>query len=131
MPVLDPFQNPLLYLVRHGTTQANEDGLFRGHVDYPLNEDGLAAAEEAAYFLSFRTIGYLAASPLRRAVETAQAIGPALQLDFDRNPGLMPWNIGDFAGKPKAKYQDQLQRFIENPDLVIPNGESLSQFRQR
>jgi broad specificity phosphatase PhoE len=100
---LDPLTNPLLYLVRHGSTEANETGKFRGHRDYPLDDEGMDAADEAAHFLSFRPIGFMASSTLMRATQTAQAIAPALQLNFDRNPGLLPWNIGRFAGKSRVE----------------------------
>lgn len=131
MYAYDPFQYPLLYLVRHGATEANDTGKFRGHRDYPLDDDGLEAAEEAAHFLSFRTIGFVASSTLTRAIQTAEIIAPALQLGFDRNPGLLPWNIGAFAGKSRDKYMAQLEYYVQNPDEEIPEGESLSQFQRR
>lgn len=130
----------LLYLVRHGSTEANEEGLFRGHLDYPLDDDGMQAAEDAAYFLAFRPIGHVAASTLKRAVQTAQVIAPTVQetsygqnmeRGFDRNPNLLPWNIGYLAGKSRAKYGDELQGFIDNPDRVPKDGESLDEFRRR
>lgn len=127
----DPFSNPLLYLVRHGATEANDEGKFRGHLDYALDDEGIAAAEEAAHFLSFRTVGFVASSPLRRAVQTAEYIAPMLQLTFDRNPGLMPWNIGTFAGKSRAKYRPELEHYVKNPDQVPPQGESLNEFQRR
>ncbi|HWF05571.1 MAG TPA: histidine phosphatase family protein [Candidatus Angelobacter sp.] len=127
----DPFQNPLLYLVRHGSTEANETGKFRGHRDYPLDDEGFQAADEAAYFLSFRPVGFVASSTLTRAVQTASAIAPALQLSFDRNPGLLPWNIGQFAGKSREQYKSQLEWYVKNPDAMIPEGESLTEFQRR
>src|SRR5258708_2364046 len=127
----DPLTNPLLYLVRHGSTEANEEGLFRGHLDYPLDDEGIAAAQEAAYFLSFRPIGCISSSTLRRAVQTAQEIAPSLQQGFDRNPGLLPWNIGYLAGKSRAKYGAELQSYIDDPDRVIKDGETLNEFKRR
>lgn len=127
---VDPMSMPVLYLVRHGATQANGEGKFRGHLDYPLDDTGIEAADEVANWLCYRQIGFLASSPLRRAVQTAQAIGSALQLDFDRNPGLLPWNIGRFAGKPREKYQSELERYVKNPDLIPQDGESLTDFQR-
>lgn len=34
-----------LYLVRHGETEMNVSGLFQGHVDSPLTENGVAQAQ--------------------------------------------------------------------------------------
>lgn len=123
--------SPLLYLVRHGATEANDTNRFRGHMDYPLDDCGIEAAEEAAHWLCYRPIGFIAASTLRRAVQTAERIAPALQMDFDRNPGLLPWNIGTFAGKPRDKYKTELERYVQNKDLVPPEGESLNDFQRR
>lgn len=122
---------PILYLVRHGATEANDTGKFRGHLDYPLDDSGMEAAEEAAHWLCYRQVGFVAASPLRRAVQTAEAIAPALQVDFDRNPGLMPWNIGRFAGKPREKYRADLEEYVKNPEMIPPDGESLADFQRR
>lgn len=131
-PTIDPMSSPLLYLVRHGATEANDTNKFRGHLDYPLDDDGIQSAEDAAYWLCYRPVAFLAASPLRRAVQTAERIGQALQLDnFDRNPGLLPWNIGAFAGKPRDKYKTDLERYVKDPDLVPPDGESLNDFQRR
>ena len=130
-PTIDPMSSPVLYLIRHGATEANDSGTFRGHIDYPLDDDGLESADEAAYFLVFRPIGYLASSPMRRAVQTADKIGTALQLGYDRNPGLMPWNIGTFAGKPRQKYKKELEQYVKNPGMVPPDGESLNDFQRR
>jgi broad specificity phosphatase PhoE len=119
------YANPLFYLVRHGFTEENEEGQFRGIEDYPLNEDGLEAADEIAHWLSFRPIFAVYSSPVLRAVQTAMKITP----DFDRNPGLMCWNIGTFSGKSKRKYGPLLQEYIDTPDRIVPGGESLNQFR--
>lgn len=128
---IDGMSQPLLYLVRHGATEANDEGKFRGHLDYPLDENGMQSAEEAAYWLCFRPVGFVAASPLRRAVQTAEYIAPALELPYDRNPGLLPWNIGRFAGKSRDKYKADLEQYVRNKDRVPPDGESLADFQRR
>jgi broad specificity phosphatase PhoE len=128
---IDGMSQPLLYLVRHGATEANDEGKFRGHIDYPLDDSGIEAAEEAANWLCYRPIGFVAASPLRRAVQTAEFIASMLQLGYDRNPGLLPWNIGTFAGKPRSKYKADLEEYVKDPDRVPPDGESLNFFQRR
>ncbi len=130
-PGIDVFSSPLLYLVRHGATVANDEDRFRGHLDYPLDDSGIEAAEEAANFLCYRPIGFMASSTLRRALQTAEIISPAIQVSFDRNPGLLPWNIGTYAGKARAKYRKELAYYVENKDEVPPEGESLSFFERR
>lgn len=121
------FRRPAIYLCRHGQTELNAQGYFRGWTDVPLDEEGIRSAEEMANYLAYEAIDSIAASDLQRAVQTAEIIGR----DFDRNPMLRPWDIGEFAGKPKDSYQSKLQTFIDNPDKVVPHGESLSDFRRR
>ena len=62
-----------LVLIRHGETDHNKDQLTLGRADVPLNERGRAQA--AAVAASFRAApAAIYASPLRRAVEIAEAI---------------------------------------------------------
>ena len=52
-----------LWLVRHGETQANVDGLYSGHTPTPLTERGIQQA---------RSLGdYLQAAPFDRVFEQA------------------------------------------------------------
>ena len=57
--------------------------------------------------------------------------GDYLPDTFDRNPMLRPWNVGEFAGKPRSKYQAELHKHIVDPDMPIKDGESLNEFRAR
>lgn len=127
MNLPDWMRRPAIYLCRHGATELNADRAFRGWMDVPLTEEGKRSAEEMANFLSYEMLGPVACHDLQRGVQTAEIICQS----FDRNPMLRPWNIGIFAGKPKAKYQAELKRHIENPDLPIKDGETLNDFRRR
>ena len=41
-------EGDMLYIIRHGQTELNTKMLMQGRSDYPLNETGIAQAEEAA-----------------------------------------------------------------------------------
>jgi broad specificity phosphatase PhoE len=133
--VANPWQAPIGYVVRHGETEANASNCFRGWENWPLNEEGQRACEAIANFFSYEQIGLVVSSDLDRAMETAQAVQnsgsvacPYLSPDFN----LRPWNIAGFAGQEKTeKNQRRLQRYIDNPDERIPDGESLNEFRGR
>lgn len=43
-----------VWVVRHGETQANRDGIIQGQMDVPLNEEGLRQAEIVAQALKGR-----------------------------------------------------------------------------
>lgn len=123
------------YMVRHGETELNASNCYRGWTDPSLNEDGLTAAYNAANFLSYDRIGQITSSDLCRAMETANIIisdnTPASPY-VSPDPRLRPWNIGHLAGQKKTKANEaKLDHYISHPDIRIPEGESLTEFRAR
>lgn len=70
----------IVHLVRHGQVW-NPDGVLYGRLDgFPLSPLGEEQARLAALFLAPRDIGYLVASPLERAQQTAAPLGELLGL---------------------------------------------------
>jgi broad specificity phosphatase PhoE len=129
------FQKPLGYLVRHGSTTANQENCFRGWIDWKLDDEGHQAGEAIQNFFGWERIGRVICSDLSRAVDTAKYImdtGSVCCPYLSSETALRPWNIGDFAGKKKTDaVLRQFHRYVEDPKLVIPGGESLQQFQNR
>jgi broad specificity phosphatase PhoE len=133
--IVNRFDPPAAYVVRHGETDLNAKNCFRGWENPPLNEAGLIAAEAIANFFSYERIGRVVCSDLDRAQQTAEFIMntgvmacPYLSPDFN----LRPWNIAAFASREKsAALQKELDYYIENPEVKIPDGESLKDFQDR
>lgn len=133
----------LLYLVRHGRTLLNQKKLFRGDEDPNLAPEGYKDANEVAFWLSNCDISFIVCSDKKRAATTADIISAQLQLNQNDSPDkfnlhpvynelLRPWNIGDFGGLEKTpKRRLELQKYIDNPELTVPGGTSLSDFRER
>ncbi|KAF9053079.1 phosphoglycerate mutase-like protein [Panaeolus papilionaceus] len=67
-----------VWVVRHGETQANRDGIIQGQMDVPLNEEGLRQAEIVAQALKGRLgnsrFDFAYTSDLSRAAKTAEVI---------------------------------------------------------
>lgn len=63
-----------IYLLRHGQSIANLNGVFVGQTDVPLTELGEKQAEKAGEFLNQFDIDVIFASPLKRAFDTAKPI---------------------------------------------------------
>jgi broad specificity phosphatase PhoE len=82
MPLTD------LYLIRHGHPQLGTGLAYDRPPGPPLSEVGLAEARLAGQFLAGRDIQRLYASPLQRALGTAQAISAAIGVAPDIEEAL-------------------------------------------
>jgi probable phosphoglycerate mutase len=87
-----------LYVLRHGQTDWNVQMRLQGSTDIPLNETGRAQAHVAAKILAGEGITKIIASPLSRALETAQIVGAASGLEPVVDGRLIERNFGLFEG---------------------------------
>jgi len=71
MPKLNPVP---FWFLHHGETDWNAEGRSQGHTDIPLNSVGLAQARRAAMAMVDRGIATTVASPLTRALKTAEIV---------------------------------------------------------
>jgi broad specificity phosphatase PhoE len=84
--------------LRHGITDWNRQGLFQGRTDVPLNDDGLAQAHTAAGRLQQVSFDRVVASPLLRALKTAEIISSAKGKPFDVDDGIIECDFGSLEG---------------------------------
>jgi probable phosphoglycerate mutase len=125
-----------LYLVRHGETASNAEGLWQGkHGDDQLNERGRAQSFAAAEALSDSPTSALYASDLRRAAETAGIIGARLGLPVKTHAGLREYGFGNLEGATTsevlAKWKTLLGQWRTDPSAKPPGGESAIEFTLR
>jgi broad specificity phosphatase PhoE len=114
----------MLILVRHGESTGNADGLLLGRIDAPLTERGRDQARSLAP--SVVGASRLIASPLRRALDTAQELGTGLPVEVDER--WVEVDYGEFDGRPLGSVPDEVWvRWRSDPDYVPPGGESLSE----
>lgn len=71
----------MLLLVRHGRTAANAERRLLGRLDVPLDELGLRQAEELGKVDSLHNASRVVCSPLLRTRQTAEALGPPVNVD--------------------------------------------------
>ncbi|MGZ8752779.1 MAG: histidine phosphatase family protein [Acidimicrobiia bacterium] len=122
----------MLILVRHGETAVNTQGRLQGRVETALTERGREqAARLATAVASFEPVG-LVSSPLRRAQETAEAIGAATGLDVEIDERLTELHYGDWEG---SRFGDLPEGTFDtwrgDPAFAPPGGESLVDLRTR
>src|SRR5271166_4692855 len=117
--------------VRHGETALNASDSFRGPMDIPLSSQGIQDAKDVANFLKPTTFGNTYSSDMQRTVHTSEAILEPRGMAATTTPDLRSWNVGHFAGLPKAGTEFQIKYYQDNPNESIPEGESLHNFRGR
>lgn len=89
-----------IYLVRHGETDWNLQRRIQGSSDIPLNSTGRAQAKATGELLSRRRWDGIFASPLSRAMETAQIIADENGLAAPRAlPAVVERRYGDAEGR--------------------------------
>jgi broad specificity phosphatase PhoE len=108
-----------VHLLRHGLVE-NPDGVLYGRLpDFHLSTVGKAMAERVADHLTAADIGYLAASPLERAAETAAPLAGALHLPVVTDPRLIePTNFFEgtrFSVGDGVLRRPQYWRQVRNP----------------
>lgn len=119
----------MLILVRHGQTSANAGGLLQGRMDLPLDDDGrLQAMRTGAHIRQNFPHARIIASPLLRAVQTAQAISHDVEID----PRFIELDYGQWDGRAMSDV-DQVQwaQWRNDPMFRPPGGESLVELEQR
>jgi uncharacterized phosphatase len=72
-----------LFVVRHGDTKANEQGINAGPLDYPMSKKGKKSIEFIAGELSSVKIDRIYASPIFRAQETAKILAKPHKLNAE------------------------------------------------
>ena len=92
-----------IYVVRHGQTDYNINGLFQGRKDIPLNSVGIKQAEETAQKFKNIPVDIILVSPLTRAKETAKYISNVTGIKPVIEQDLIERNFGNMEGKPNRE----------------------------
>jgi len=126
-----------IILVRHGQTEWNRVERFRGRVDVPLNEVGLAQAEATGRRIAAQwQPAAIYSSPLSRAMATANAIARQASLQVQVHQGLLDIDYGQWHGltpdEVKTRWPDDHDAWYHHPETAcIPGGETLADLRVR
>lgn len=120
----------LFYISRHGKTGPNDEKLT-GAVNPPLNSEGHRMANELADFFQKLPLVGIVTSPMNRSVETSMIVGEAKGIQPHIDQRLKSWDMGHIPGLPVEPPSSLIDHYVNNPDIRIPGGESLNQFRQR
>jgi broad specificity phosphatase PhoE len=118
-----------VYLCRHARTALNAQGLLRGHLDPPLDAQGHAEADALGKALESLSPRRVVCSPLKRAIQTAQAVASFTGSEVSVDLRLIDRDYGAWAGR---REEDAVAAHgsIDAADGVEPADIVLSRARQ-
>jgi len=128
-----------LVLVRHGTSEYNEKGLWTGWDNPELNEKGKKDAQEAGEHLKDIHFDHAYISELLRHKQTLEIILNTIKqpnVPVTESNAVKERDYGDYTAKNKWDIEKKVGKaeFLEirrGWDVPIPNGESLKQVYER
>jgi alpha-ribazole phosphatase len=129
-----------IVLVRHGQVEHIKRKICYGWTDMELNNEGKMDAHRAGATLKDDVFDAVYASPLMRAVQTAEIV-----LEGNKNTedvainlvdDLKEYNFGHWEGMPysdiQSGYPEQWNDFVcGKPEFKITGGESFTEFAER
>ncbi|MBN1197290.1 MAG: histidine phosphatase family protein [Candidatus Aminicenantes bacterium] len=124
----------VLYLIRHGETRSNREGIFRGRLEIPLSNRGKEQARALRQATCLSTTLAVVSSPLQRAQATARLAFPNMPISVDQR--LNNLDLGVWSGKRKKDIQHDFpgewERWVHDPHSIrFAGGESLKDVHQR
>jgi len=122
-------------LWRHGQTAWNAELRFQGQTDVDLDPVGVEQAERAARMLGGLKPDLIVSSDLRRAADTAAALGEVTGLEIAFDPGLRETFAGEWEGLRRPEIQErfgvELAAWSGGEDVRPGGGESRSEVADR
>ncbi|CAN5738161.1 2,3-diphosphoglycerate-dependent phosphoglycerate mutase GpmB [soil metagenome] len=130
-----------LWLIRHGETEHNLNGVFQGQLDTPLTDRGREQANATGRALAVVKLERIYASDLQRAHHTALVIAEGRNVSVELDVRLRELHYGVLQGVAYGNFREVLREhgvgddwgsgvFSERGDAP-PEGESLSDLVRR
>lgn len=125
-----------LYLIRHGETEGSDTKRYKGSIDVPLSERGIAQMRNVSVFIKSSKLSAVYCSPLLRALKSAEIIAEPHGLNPLIMPDLRERSFGVWEGMSfdeiKKQYPDEFKAWADNPLKFSPiGGENTLEVRDR
>lgn len=126
----------MIVLARHGRTDQNRRGLLLGRADPVLDDTGRAQAVALGAAMTDVLGAHepvaVVSSPLRRTMETAEAIAASLGLDVEIDQRLVEIDYGEWDETPLGELPAEVwAQWRGDADYRAPGGESLADVQAR
>lgn len=115
----------MLYIIRHGKTDWNNEFRLQGRTDIPLNEEGIEMANLAAKKYANINFDICYCSPLMRAKQTAEILLKNRNIPIIIDKRLIEMCFGEFEGFQNVFNHPELEiyKFFHEPEnYVAKNG---------
>ncbi len=125
-----------VYLIRHGESEGNREGRFRGGEDFPLSEEGKLQVKKLGEALKDSGISLIYTSPLIRAYDTAKAVSETTGAKIIVEPAFRSISLGAWEGKTREEierlYPEEFKLWLTYPEkLRMPGFEPIPSLRRR
>jgi probable phosphoglycerate mutase len=122
-------------LLRHGQTSMSVQKRYAGRSDVPLTDLGVQQAVAAAKRLASADLDAIVASPLRRAVQTAEEVAVATGAPVVTDAGFRETDFGAWEGltfsEVRERWPAELTSWLADPAVAPPGGESFAEVSER
>lgn len=125
-----------LIVLRHGESEANQQGIWQGQYDSPLTPGGVRQAEAAAMVIALSSPAFVVASDLSRAAATGDILGAAASCPVTYDDRLREIAVGQWTGMRgdlvQERFPQDRERHLRGEDFKRGvTGESLSDVQER
>lgn len=111
----------ILYIVRHGQTEENNNRILQGHMPGTLTEEGKKQIQKTAKQLATAKVAFkcIVSSDLKRALDSAQIIADWLQLPIVPNKILRERDWGKYTGMSQ---KEAAEKYKINGKWMFPGN---------
>ncbi len=127
-----------LLLVRHAESEGNREMRLQGRREFPLTQRGRRQAEELAVRLRAQPLAAVYASPIRRALETAEPLAAQAGMSVQLEPRVQEYDFGEVLSgltwqEIREKQPELIEALLSNRDDFphYPGEEGREEFRER
>lgn len=125
-------QNYRLSVIRHGSTKANEEGIYIGRTDYSLSDKGTAELFSKIDRYDYPYVEKVYSSPLKRCTETASILFPDIPVMIIDD--LTEMYLGEFENQSLddiVNRKDYKEWLKGGKNSAAPGGESSQEVMAR
>lgn len=125
-----------LFLVRHGITRSNRDGVYAGRNDESILPEASKAVAQVTGYLNQSAVTRIYSSPLTRALETSRPLAESMSCTARQVADLTEMDFGEWTSMTGdeivTRCPDTWRIWRSDPYMArVPGGEGLTEVQDR